>query len=69
MMKTKNPAHLERLLVVLEACVGAELLDVAAEADAVLAHRGDLHLLPARRALRVLVLVPLCRKDGWKRLS
>ena len=51
--------HLERFLVVLEAGIGAELFDVASEADAVLAHRLHVYLLAAGRALGVLVLVLL----------
>ena len=39
--------YLERLFVVLQTRVGAELLDVAPEADAVLSHGGDLDLLAA----------------------
>ena len=49
--------------MVLQTRVGAELLDVAPEADAVLSHGGDLHLLAAGRALGVLVLVLFCRKE------
>ena len=54
--------YLERLFVVLQTRVGAELLDVAPEADAVLSHGGDLDLLAAGRALGVLVLVLFCKK-------
>ena len=61
--------HLERLLVVLQTRVGAELLYVAPEADAVLPHRGDLDFLAAGRAFGVLVLVLLCRAEEFIRLS
>ena len=57
--------YLERLFVVLQTRVGAELLDVAPEADAVLSHGGDLDLLAAGRALGVLVLVFLCCREEF----